>query len=179
MTTRLNQAHVLDHPLRAALVDLIRREPGIAFVPLYDRFKAHPEFGPSVGHGSLSFHLLQLERFGFITTRKSGRHRRHYENGGGWNGDTTRLAVLQADGIATLARIVLAEPGLNQQALWQRLLPYRSCSRQSIAYHLRRMEDHGLVVAVRRGPGKNYVPTDKLARLMPFAPAPDAIAAAS
>ena len=169
MTTRLHADAVLDHPLRNALYDTIRREPGIAFLQLFDRFRQDPLLARGLGFGSLGYHLDQLERFGLITTRKSGRHRRHYENGGGWNGHTTALAVLQAESVSMLCRIVAREPGLNQWMLWQRVATARACTRQSISYHLHRLERHGLVQVVRRGSAKNYLPTTLLERLMPYA----------
>jgi predicted transcriptional regulator len=168
MATRLLLPDIVEHPVRSALLDLIRVEPGIPFLGLYDQMKAVPEFAPRIAFGSLSYHLQQLERFGLITTRKSGRHRRHYVNGGAWGGDTTSLSILQGEPAARLARAILARPGLQQSALWQVHAQARPCTRQSVGYHLARFERHQLAAVVRRGSSKRYFPTEKLSRLVAF-----------
>lgn len=174
MATRLLRNELLEHPVRTQIFELIRDEPGIAFLAMFDRLRAREETRDGLGFGSLQYHLDKLERFGFITNRKSGRHRRYYENGGPFGGATTALSVLQVPTVSALARHLLEIPGGSQRELWNRVRLARPCTRQAIGYHLVRLAALDLVVIARNGRAKAYYPTERLQRLMAWvSAAPD------
>jgi hypothetical protein len=169
VASRIPATAVLEHPFRQALLETIRREPGIAFLELYHCFRPHPSFGPGLGYGSLMYHLQQLERGRHITTRKSGRFRRHYEDGGPWNGATSALAVLQTPTAGALARIIQAWPGLCQQEVYERFRLVRPVTRQAVGYQLERLVALGLATMTGDGSRRIYHPTPLLERLLGFA----------
>lgn len=157
----------MSHPIRVYLYRLIVDRPGVAFLTLFAELLAVPEWAPHVGYGSLMHHLQVLERFGWITTRKSGHFRRHYENGGPWNGDTTALATLQTPTAHTLARLVLERPGISQGDAHRRC--NLALTRQAVGYQLERLAGLGLVEIRPAGCCALHYPTEKLLRLLPYA----------
>ncbi len=173
MATRLLRDELLTHPIRSAILDRVRERPGVAFLELFHLLKSVPEFSSCLGYGSLSYHLHQLERFGYLVNRKTGRHRRYYASGGPQGSEATALSVLQGAPVPDLAHLLLDHGGATQRHLWRRFRERRPCTRQTVGYHLARLERHGLVTSGRCGRGKAYWATEKLRRLLPLAaPAP-------
>lgn len=165
----LTRNNLLAHPFRRALLDAIRDRPGSAFLDLFAQFKPDPTFGPALGFGNLAHHLHKMERAGMLTSRRSGRHRRYYQNGGPQGGETTALAVLQAQPARDVLDLLLAAPGSSQMALWLQRRALRPCSRQSVGYQLRRLELFELVISTRRAHCKAYFATELAARLRKIA----------
>lgn len=168
MSGRIPPEALLLNPMRAAVLDLVRAEPGITFLRLVHCIKSLPAFAESAGYGAVLFHVQRLEDGGYVTTRRSGRARRHYANG--WGGDASIDALLRQGVGADLARLLLAEPGLSQYACWRRF--EGACCRQTVRSALLRLEAYGLVVAGRDGSALTYVPTERLAAHLRLIPRP-------
>lgn len=176
MAHRLQSFEVLENPFRQALLDTIREHPGVAFVDLFRYYRADPWYGLGLGYGSLLHHLHKLEWARVITTRKSGRHRRYYVNGGPWGSHCSAVAVLQTPTAGELARIVWGEPGSHLNRVHERFRTRtgRRMTRQAVGYQLQRLVAFGLATLYRDGSKHVFHPTPLLERLLGYAgpPAP-------
>lgn len=166
MTTRIARDELLEHPMRSRILDAVRGRPGIGLRQLRDQVQ--PDQG-GCAFSSLYHHLRLLEEFGIVTTRRAGRYRRVYLNGGPQGSSATALSILQNEPLPALAHLLMTNPGANQSAIWKHFRERHPCSRQIIGYHLRRLEAHALTRSSRQGAAKTYYPTDTLERLFPLA----------
>lgn len=161
MATPHDRDELLDHPLRSAIFEVAQREPGVSVGHLLARLRTLPG-RPSLGQGSLSYHLYRLERASLLTSRRSGRNRRLYEAGAPF--DPTALSVLQRPKARELARLVHEGGWITQRELRNRV--GWSWSRQALAYHLRHLERAGLLASQRRGRPRYYSSTPCLEAAM-------------
>jgi predicted transcriptional regulator len=168
MSTRIQRDDLLRHPLRGQIFDIVRREPGIELHKIHARLRAQDAAG-GCGFPSIYHHLRLLAHFGLVTSRRAGRYRRFYENGGPQGASATALSILQNRPLPAIGRLLVAHPGVDQSTLWRRFSEHHPCTRQALGYHLRRLEAHALAHGSRRGASKNYYPTDTLQRLLPLA----------
>jgi predicted transcriptional regulator len=167
--TKLKKPQLLDHERRQALHDVIKQEPGVTFLQLHQRLKDLFARGGGYGFGSLTYHLSQLERFGLIVSKREGRFRRYFENGGRFGRDTVRIALLQTPPIPDLVAALLEDPGASQTHLHASLRGKHDVTRQTVGYHLKRLTEKDLVEVVRNGRSNAYHPTDKLRELGEYA----------
>lgn len=167
--TKLRKPQLLDHDRRQALFDLVKNDPGITFLQIHEKLKEHFGRAGGFGFGSLTYHLSQLERFGLIISKREGRFRRYFENGGRFGRDTQRIAVLQTPPIPRVVEIVLAEPGASQTRIHEYVAEEHAVTRQAVSYHLRRLIEHELLTVERAGKAKAYSPTEKLRELAVYA----------
>lgn len=169
--TKLRKPNLLDHDRRQSLYEIIQAEPGVTFLQLHQRL--HEEFGRSggFGFGALTYHLSQLERFGLVTSKREGRFRRYFENGGKFGRDTDRIAILQSPPMPSVVEILLAEPGASQTRIHKHVQRSFPVTRQTIAYHLKRLKGKELLEVRRAGKANAYFPTPKLEELAAYAQA--------
>lgn len=155
---------LLEHPIRAAIVSMVWDRPGITVNELRSALKV--KWG-RLGTGTLLHHLYRLERAAWVTSRRSGHHRRIYAARGPW-GDPTVLCALQRTKSLRLAQALAQDGPMNPSEL-QLVLGAGStapATRQTVGYHLRFLRTHGLVVNRRDGRKTQYEPTPRLRELL-------------
>ncbi|HWG91737.1 MAG TPA: helix-turn-helix domain-containing protein [Candidatus Thermoplasmatota archaeon] len=121
-----------DHPLRASLLQEIRRTPGQHVSALAE----------SVGRSTelVSYHLSILEACGAVASEREGKYRTYYPAGPREVApagllllrDPTRRAIFEA----------LQEPGGHTQRDLARRL---GITQSAVSYHLRTLQNHGLL----------------------------------
>ncbi|HUR64697.1 MAG TPA: helix-turn-helix domain-containing protein [Candidatus Thermoplasmatota archaeon] len=125
---------VRDHPLRAQIVQLLEAEPGLH----------HKEILRRLGRGNsvVSHHLRTLEREGRVVAKQGPRYRVYF------------LPTQEAPAHAALARSPLAArilEALEEPATGRELADRLGVAPSSVAFHVRRFQDAGIVVAHRVG----------------------------
>lgn len=164
MASRLERDELLMHPLRATIYDVVRDAPGLGFLQMRRRLAQRADVESKLGFGNLQHHLYVLERNRFIVTRKLGRARRYYPNGGSWGPHVSQVCLLQNETTRRVALAVLNDPGATQRVIRQSLAA--EVSRQAVGYHVARLERHELLVSARLGRSRAYYATELLARLI-------------
>ncbi len=145
--TRFERDTVLGHPRREQLYARILQEPGIS---LQDLGQATGLSRTAVVH-----HLRLLEQQHLVISRRVGRSRHYYENGGRYGHDQKEAyAILRNDRSKAVAEFIRSHPGTMQKSLCEALsIP------PSIAHwHVRRLSEGGLVETIRQGRAVAYFP---------------------
>lgn len=132
--SRLERRDVLGHETRGRIHDWIQQSPGVHY--------AHLKRSLGLTNGTLTHHLLVLERQELISAQRDGMHKRFFPRGP----RTTASPILSA-GQQSVLEAVSQTPGLTQQDLAWRL----SLSKQLVSYHVRTLETRGLVYVERVG----------------------------
>lgn len=135
--TRLARSDALAHETRAAMHARIQREPGIPYATLMRETR--------VGTGAFVHHLRVLERAGLVVSRRQGSARLLFPAGEGRDAPPrptdAQARILDALAGGPRTQIELAETlGLTQQG---------------VSYHLRRLEQRGLVAEAAQEDGKS------------------------
>lgn len=162
--TRFERDTVLGHPRREALYALILQTPGISLQALGD--------AAGLSRTATLHHLRLMEKQHLIVSRRMGRSRHFFENGGRFGREQKEAyAVLQNDRSRQVADYIRAHPGTHQKDLCTALsIP------PSIAHwHVRRLQEAQLVEARREGRNVVYLPGSGMATVSaPVVPAPAA-----
>lgn len=145
--TRFEKDTVLGHPKREALYALILQAPGVSLQSLCD--------STGLSRTAVTHHLRLLELQHLIVSKRLGRSRHYYENGGRFGRDQKEaLAILQNPRSKEVAAFVKDHPGAIQKVLCQAL-----ALQPSIAHwHLQRLQQALLIEAVRHGRTVSYFP---------------------
>lgn len=150
--TRFEGAKVLEHPNRLALYDLISRKPGIRLQDLCGE--------TDLSRTAVTHHLRLLENQHLIVSRRVGRSRHFFENGGRFPREQKEAyAVLQNDRSREIADAIRARPGIIQKGLCEAL----GLRPSIVHWHVQRLQDAGLVAADRQGRTVAYYPDAALA----------------
>lgn len=149
--TRFEKDTVLGHPKRENLYALILQDPGVSLQSLCD--------ATGLSRTAVTHHLRLLEMQHLIVSKRLGRSRHYYENGGRFGRDQKEAyAVLHNARSKEVARYVRDNPGAIQKALCEAL-----GIQPSIAHwHLRRLQQAQLVEAIRTGRTVAYFPNTGL-----------------
>jgi DNA-binding transcriptional ArsR family regulator len=145
--TRFERDTVLGHPRREALYALILQQPGISLQSLGE--------SSGLSRTAVIHHLRLLEQQHLVVSKRVGRSRHYFENGGRYGHDQKdAYAILQNGRSKAVAEFVRHHPGAMQKALCEAL-----GIQPSIAHwHVRRLAEAGIVEAVRRGRTVAYFP---------------------
>jgi DNA-binding MarR family transcriptional regulator len=136
--SRLQGPQLLAHPSRARLMEIIQAEPGIHFQDLVRR--------SGLPNGTAVHHVRKLEQGGFVAVRPLGRYTCYFPG----TPDRASLAaapVTKSDGARRILAEVAASPGLSGSELAVRL----GLQPSTVAYHVKRLEQAGLLASVRDG----------------------------
>lgn len=154
MFTRFERESVMQHPNRMQLYTLVSTTPGIRLQDLCDE--------TGLSRTAVTHHLRLLEQQHVIVSRRMGRSRHYYENGGRYERDQKdAYALLQNDRSREIADYIRTHPGTIQKQLCEAL-----GVRASIAHwHVKRLEEANLVDATRQGRTVHYFPGDGMAEL--------------
>jgi DNA-binding MarR family transcriptional regulator len=127
--TKLKKDRVLDHYLRGKIHGYIIANPG----EHYNAIKEQLE----VTNGALSYHLRVLEREGYVRSRMDGIYKRFYPS-------DMKLPTTQRN-ISSFQEVILTivknNQGLSQKDIAKRI----GASSQVINYHIKILEDGGLI----------------------------------
>lgn len=162
--TRFEKDTVLGHPKREALYALVLQDPGVSLQRLCD--------ATGLSRTAVTHHLRLMELQHLIVSKRMGRSRHYYENGGRFGRDQKdAYAVLHNDRSKAVADFVRQNPGAIQKAICAAL----SIPASVAHWHLKRLQDSLLVEAVRHGRTVSYFPGVGLKGMAPIteaAPAP-------
>ncbi len=149
--TRFNHETVLAHDRRRELYELVASTPGICLPELCE--------ATGLSRTAATHHLRLLEKQHIIVSERHGRSRHFFQNGGRYaNHQKEAYAVLQNDRSHALAHCVAKTPGVIQKELCDALGLDASVAH----WHLRRLQEAGLVDGVRQGRTVAYFPLPPL-----------------
>lgn len=164
--TRFEKDTVLGHPKREALYALILQDPGVSLQSLCD--------ATGLSRTAVTHHLRLMELQHLIVSKRMGRSRHYYENGGRFGRDQKdAYAVLQNDRSKAVADFVKQNPGAIQKAICGALAIQASVAH----WHLKRLQEALLVEAVRHGRTVSYFPGAGLKGMAAAASVPAPMAA--
>ena len=160
--TRLKRPELLENDVRNAIYGIIRVNPGISARAVQRESE--------LSWGTVVYHLRQLERHHLVVSRAVGRTRNYYENHGKYKGMEVQLACLQSPRALALARIILRQPGMTQEALAEA----SGYPQPTTSYYVRKLKQADLVDEQREGRYARYLPKAELSRFVDLADAPTA-----
>lgn len=142
----IDSDNVLEHPMRQSLMETVQDQPG---VHLRELSQLH-----ETAVTNTQWHLRKLEMAGLVRTQKVSGRRLYYPTQGG-------VASRQE----ALANAATRNP--NADAIYQHIRQNAGCNQRSLAedlemnpgtvrWHLRRLQEAGLVRAVQDGPNTRY-----------------------
>lgn len=137
--SRLTGPKLLEHPARANLVQLIQAEPGIHFQDLARR--------SGLPNGTAVHHLNKLADAGLIAARPLGRYTCYFPGSSPDRASLAAAPVTRSDGARRILAEVAANPGVTGTEVALRL----GLQGSTVAYHVKRMEQAGLLSAIRDG----------------------------
>lgn len=141
---KLRKEDILDNRLRDQILHLIKAEPGIHASDIARRVEA--------GWGTIVYHLSVLERNKLVSSLVDGRHKRFFPIGIVDFSRRGQLAVLRNDTTKTIFEMIAQDPGIIQGDVAGR----SSLSVPAAIWHLKRLEDAGLVGRAKEGRRVHY-----------------------
>lgn len=152
MFTRFERDTVLGHPKREALYGLIMTKPGVTLQDLCEE--------TGLSRTAVSHHLRLLEQQHLIVSKRMGRSRHFFENGGRYGRDQKEAyAILHNDRSKDVHSFIETHPGAIQKDLCEALDIQASVAH----WHVKRLQEASLIEAVRAGRTVSYFPTTPLA----------------
>ncbi|MHA1146300.1 MAG: winged helix-turn-helix transcriptional regulator [Candidatus Helarchaeota archaeon] len=103
--------------------------------------------------GVVQYHIYVLERAGIISSYKDGRYRRFFTNGNGF--DTAHAALISLLKRPTTNKI-LTHVIQEQEISHAELASLLGISSQAITWHIKKIEQHDLIISVKEGKQKIY-----------------------
>jgi DNA-binding transcriptional ArsR family regulator len=146
---KLRKDAILDNKIRDQLLDTIKQDPGVSITDLSKKVDA--------GWGTIVYHLGVLEKNKMVSTVLDGRHRRVFPVGLVDFSSQGQLALLKNERVRALYELIHDEPGAFQDQLAKRI----GISAPATSWHLKRLEDAGLVGRVKDGRRVHYYANDK------------------
>ncbi len=149
--TRFQRETVLNHPKRGELYQLIADKPGICLQSLCD--------DTELSRTAVTHHLRLLEKQHLIVSKRNGRSRHYYQNGGRYGTEMKQAyAVLQNERSQAIAEFIHGHPGAIQKSICNRLGIDASVAH----WHAKRLEEANLIRTVRQGRTVAYFPSAPL-----------------
>lgn len=133
--TKIRRERMMDHFVRGRIYEHICQNPGVNFSAIKQRF--------SLTNGTVTYHLLMLERQEFIRSRLDGIYKRYFKEGTGASLMEQSPMSLQR----AILRIVGERPGISQKDIAREL----GSSKQLVSYYIRNLRKEGLVETHRSG----------------------------
>lgn len=135
------------HPTRQDIYKLVREEPGIHAQAIGLRL--------GLGWGTTTYHLRQLERHGLLVARRQGRYKHFFANGDRSIQHKDAVGLLRNPTARAIAGAIGAQPNVVQKDLCLSL----GISPSLASWHLRRLQEAGVVRAERVGRFVRYCPS--------------------
>ncbi|MDG6225991.1 MAG: helix-turn-helix domain-containing protein [Candidatus Thermoplasmatota archaeon] len=120
---------LLENRNRARIFEAVISYPGASFTELRNIL--------DIKNGTLSHHLIKLEKKGLIASKKLGVFRRYYPA----NGD------VPLDLEERIRAVILKDPGISQSSIARKL----EITRQVANYHITSLKRKGMLVVKRQG----------------------------
>lgn len=135
---RIAPSELLDNAVRRRVHGHIGAQPGADVKGTAEAVQ--------VSWSTAAYHLARLEREGVVTSRRAGRSKRFFMNGGQVTGSAEAIGLLRNPTSHAIAQLVAARPGLMQKEIGAALrLPP-----STVSWHMRRLRDLGVVREERR-----------------------------
>lgn len=144
---------LLASPQRRAILDLVRQRPGI---PLGEIMRTL-----NLGWGTVSYHVAKLCASGLLRTQVVGRRRLVHAAGPG-AADLAVLSLLQGKTVRRIATAIAVQPGQSVLDLCESLQE----TPRVVYYHLKHLEQAGLVEARPQGRSRRLHATPRLVDLL-------------
>jgi DNA-binding transcriptional ArsR family regulator len=140
---RLEGRALLKHQAREAVMDLLRRRPGLAFVDIQQAIGLAP--------GTTKWHLDKLSRSAFIASRRDGRTVRYYPRG--MDPTVVDAVISMRDpSRCAIVRVAMRAPGVTQGDLAATL----GLAQSTVSHHAARLVEEGVLLAERDGKTVTY-----------------------
>ncbi len=136
--SRIEPTQVLKQPTRAKLYAAIEAKPGLHFQALAR--------ATGLGNGALEHHLRKLEEAEVVLVKRSAGYTCYFPTGMDRRLTDASLAI-RSDGSRAVLGAVAQKPGVSSRELAAHL----GLSPSNVSYHLRRLQDAGLVVPAAVG----------------------------
>lgn len=137
--TRFRPGELLEHPMRATILDAVRAEPGIHFRALCTRLGANP--------GCVRHHVRKLIEGDHLVERASPGYTCYFPQGGTSRSLIQAGPMMRSEGARNLIGCLAQRPGANAKEL----AGLAGLSPATATYHLKRLQDVGLVDVQRDG----------------------------
>ena len=142
----LERQQLMDNQLRERIMDLLVASPGCYLG------KMGRDLG--VPTSTLKYHLNILKSFDLVTTVKKGRCRHYFPKRRRFTDHEKRMfAALEHAPTRRMVELVRANPGVSQAGLVQ----MTGLSQSTVAWHMGKLEEMGLVLSERRGVKEYYL----------------------
>ncbi|HET6398083.1 MAG TPA: winged helix-turn-helix transcriptional regulator [Candidatus Thermoplasmatota archaeon] len=160
----VSKENVLDHPMRRSLLEMVMAEPGIHLRELASRH------GTAVTN--TQWHLRKLEQAGLVRTQKAQGRRLYYPVQGGVTSRDKAMqnAASRNPNAGQLLDFLANNPGANQKALAEGL----QMNPGTVRWHLRRLEQSGMIRSIEEGNMARYFLVSRPARPAAGRPTPTA-----
>ncbi|HLE96555.1 MAG TPA: winged helix-turn-helix transcriptional regulator [Candidatus Thermoplasmatota archaeon] len=143
LATHLKPSELLDDPHRKAIYDLIQGEPGVSTKDIADRL--------GLAWGTVTHHLLKLEKARFVVSQKFGKYRRYFVNGSGIEAKE-QVAILRVARTGDVVEFVRQNPGASQKDVSAGM----GVSSSTVLWHVKRLIRVGVLDKVRDGKSVRY-----------------------
>lgn len=148
--SRFDKDDILDHPTRARLLELVKENPGMNLAALRQ--------ATGSGKSQAEHHLTLLERHRLVVSKRMGRARHFYANGGAPAGRKEAYAVLRNERTRQIAAFIEGHPGALQRDIKEAF----GVTSSVVHWHVQRLQDAGLVETLRRGRTVRHYDTKRL-----------------
>lgn len=153
--TRINDADLLEHPMRGQIFDVIKTHPGIHASQLAREL--------DVGWGTITHHLDKLQRGKLVTTRKVNNQKCFFEQGGEISRADMQIAsALKGDTASGIAEFVASNPMTSQKQMAEAL----QISPALASFHVKKLTNLGVLEKFRHGKETLLTTSDGLRRIM-------------
>jgi DNA-binding transcriptional ArsR family regulator len=143
--TRFEGEKVLEHPRRAELYAAVAEKPGICLQDLCVETQ--------LSRTAVTHHLRLLEQQHVVVSKRVGRSRHFFENGGRYaSNQKDAYALLQNDRSRTIMDLIRAEPGIIQKGICENLDLQASIAH----WHIKRLSEAGLIDPIKQGRTVQY-----------------------
>lgn len=150
--SRIDRSRALDHPVRAEIHAAIEEDPGIHFQALVRR-TGH-------GEGTVQHHLGKLGETGLVAKRRVGGYSCYFSDARQARQEAAATAALKSQ----TARTVWAEIQARPRVSAAEIAHTTGLAKQTVAHHVKRLADAGLVERARKGRRVELVPAAREGR---------------
>jgi len=137
--SRIDRDDLLDHPLRADIVQVVGSQPGIHFQELVRRMDK--------GRGTMEHHLRKLVDGGLLVPQTSSGFTCYFPKGKVDRSVMAAAPVLKSDGARVVLQTIHDNPGIAAQDVAERT----GLTPSTVNYHLKRLTQVGLANGQRNG----------------------------
>lgn len=144
--SRTRDDELLEHPRRAQILQLVQTEPGIHFQDLGRRL--------TLGRGTLEHHLRKMVAANLLTKVRHGGYACYFPKGAVDRRLMAAAPLLRSASGRSILTTVRERPGLSGRQIALEL----GLSQSTVSYHLRRLEQAGLVFGAGAATGVRLSP---------------------